>query len=177
MRVQVAVVWRHMLGMCHSLSPHLVFKCVNVDMRRIYEGVLSMQIRMCCVIMATVNSYRLTVGLILPKPDCHPALLLWGAREPILPCYSPTFVLPAISTAGLMTRPRGRPRRGAPWKPRRPPLSSPDTSSDDSRPRFQSVSSPVNLQPPQLGVHGNHSKYLNYTSSAPPRAWAIPTSR
>jgi hypothetical protein len=151
MRVQVAVVWRHMLGMCHTLSPHLVFICVNVDMRRIYEGVLSLQLRMCCVIMTTVNTFWSTVELILPKSVCHSALLLLCVREPILPCYSPTFILPAISTDNHMTRPRGRPRRGAPWKPHRPPLSSPDISSDDSRPRFQSVSSPANLQPPQLG--------------------------
>jgi hypothetical protein len=77
MRVLGAVVWRHMLGMCHSQSPHLVFNRVNVDMSCIYAGVLSLQIRMRWVIMATVNFSLLIVGLHLSKPDCHPAPLLW----------------------------------------------------------------------------------------------------
>jgi hypothetical protein len=142
---------RGMRGMCHSQSPHLVFNRVNVDMSCIYAGVLSLQVQMRWVIMAKVNISMLIVGLILPKPDCHPALLLWCERDPILPRCSSTFALPAIRIDCYMTRPRGRPRRGAPWKPRRPSLSPPDTSSDDSPPRLQSVSSPVNLQPPHFG--------------------------
>lgn len=151
MQVLGAVVWRHMLGMCHSQSPHLVFNRVNVDMSCIYAGVLSLQIRMRWVIMATVNFSLLIVGLILSKPDCHPAPLLWCERDPTLPRCTSTFALPATRFDCYMMRPRGRPRRGAPWKPRRPSLSPPDTSSDDSPPRPQSVSSPVNLQPPHFG--------------------------
>jgi hypothetical protein len=49
-----------------------------------------------------------------------------------------------------MTRPRGRPRRGSPWKPRRPPITPPDSTSADSSPRHQSVSTPVSLQAPQF---------------------------
>jgi hypothetical protein len=103
------------------------------------------------VIMETVHLCSLIVGLILPKLEFHPVLLLWCERDPILPLRPSTFVLPAICTDRHMTRPRGRPRRGAPWKPRRPSITPPDTTSDDSSPRHQSVSTPVNLQAPQFG--------------------------
>jgi hypothetical protein len=49
-----------------------------------------------------------------------------------------------------MTRPRGRPRRGSPWKPRRPSITPPDSTSTDSSPRHQSESTPVSLQAPQF---------------------------
>jgi hypothetical protein len=89
----------------------------------IYAGVLSLQIRMRWVIMATVNFSLLIVGLILLKSDCHPAPLLWCERDPTLPWCTSTFALPATRFDCYMMRPRGRPRRGAPWKPRRPSLS------------------------------------------------------
>jgi hypothetical protein len=38
-----------------------------------------------------------------------------------------------------MPRPRGRPRRGSPWKPRRPSVSPPDSPSVDSSPPPQSA--------------------------------------
>jgi hypothetical protein len=38
-----------------------------------------------------------------------------------------------------MPRPRGRPRRGSPWKPRRPSVSPPDSPSADSSPPTQSA--------------------------------------
>jgi hypothetical protein len=37
----------------------------------------------------------------------------------------------------LMPRPRGRPRRGSPWKPRRPSVSPPDSPSTCSSPSLQ----------------------------------------
>jgi hypothetical protein len=146
LRVPGAVVWRHMPGMCHGQSPHRVFNRINVDMNCIYAGVLSLQVRMCWVIMATV----MIVGLIQPRLDSHPACLLWCEREPILPWYSSTLALSAIHIGCYMTRPRGTPRRGAPWQPRRPSHSPLDTSSDDSPPHLQTDSPPVNLQPSQI---------------------------
>jgi hypothetical protein len=101
--------------------------------------------------METVHLCSLIAELILPKLAFHPVLLLWCERDPILPLRPSTSALPAICTDHHMTRPRGRPRRGAPWKPRRPSITPPDTTSDDSSPRHQSVSSPINLQAPQLG--------------------------
>jgi hypothetical protein len=44
----------------------------------------------------------------------------------------------------LMPRPRGRPRRGSPWKPRRPSLSPPDSPSICSSPPLQ----PEPITPP-----------------------------
>jgi hypothetical protein len=90
-------------------------------------------------------------GLIPPKLGSHPACFLWCEQEPLPPCYSLTFAPSALPIDCSMPRPRGKPRRGAPWRPRRPSLSPPDTSSDDSQPGLQTVSSPVNLQPPHFG--------------------------
>jgi len=114
LRVLGAVVWTRMPGMCNGQSPHRVFNRLNIDMKCIYAGVLSLQVQMCWVIMAT----DMLIGLIPPKLDSHPACLLWCEREPLPPRYSSTFALSALLIDCSMTRPRGKPRRGASWKPR-----------------------------------------------------------
>jgi hypothetical protein len=90
-------------------------------------------------------------GLIPQRLGSHPACFLWCEQEPLPPCHSLIYAPSALLIDCSMPRPRGKPRRGAPWRPRRPSLSSPDTSSDDSQPSLQIASSPVNLQPPHFG--------------------------
>jgi hypothetical protein len=50
----------------------------------------------------------------------------------------------------LMPRPRGRPRRGSPWKPRRPSVSPPASPSSCSSPSIQPE--PILPPPPALAV-------------------------
>jgi hypothetical protein len=47
-------------------------------------------------------------------------------------------------------RPRGRPKRGSPWKPRRPLVTSSDSTSGDSSPPRHATTIPVSLRAPQL---------------------------
>jgi hypothetical protein len=70
----------------------------------------------------------------------------------LLPWYQETFDPSASYIELLMTRPRprGKPRRGSPWKPRRPSITPPDSTSDDSSPRHQSNPTPVSLRPQQF---------------------------
>ena len=150
--VQKAVERRHKPGMCNRPPPHLLFNGLNADMKRIHADVLSLQFQTSRDIMAIdIISSLLLVGILLPEPNYHPALILWCEREPIPLCYSATSAPPTLNSDCSMTRPRGRPRRGAPWRPRRPPLSSPDSSSDNSLPLLRSASSQVTLHPPQPG--------------------------
>jgi hypothetical protein len=60
------------------------------------------------------------------------------------------FLFSVHCTEFSMTRPRGRPRRGSPWKPRRPSITPPDSTSADSSPQRQSRPIPVSLHAPQL---------------------------
>jgi hypothetical protein len=74
--------------------------------------------------------------------------LQWQWRDPSWtepgPVYSSTIrsrrvhSTSACSFCWTMTRPRGRPRRGSPWKPRRPSISRSDSTSLKLLPRSQS---------------------------------------
>jgi hypothetical protein len=100
--------------------------------------------------MDAVHFCSMFAGLLPTQLKFIPVLLLWSALAPVIPLHQATFV-PSASCTGLpMTRPRGRPRRGSPWKPRRPPITPPDSTSDDSSPRHQSDFTPVSLQAPQF---------------------------
>jgi hypothetical protein len=92
-------------------------------------------------IMDSAHFGSMFAELLPPLLKFIPVLLLW---------YQATFPPFASYIGLLMTRPRGRPRRGSPWKPRRPSITPPDSTSDDSSPRHQSNSTPVSLRPPQF---------------------------
>jgi hypothetical protein len=69
-----------------------------------------------------------------------PALFLW---------FQVTSLPPASYTGLRMTRLRGRPRRGSPWKPRRPSPSPPTSDSEASSPRLQLYSTHASPCSPQ----------------------------
>jgi hypothetical protein len=101
-------------------------------------------------IMDAVYFCSMFAGLLPMQLEFIPVLLLWSALSPVIPLHQAPFVPSASCTRLPMTRPRGRPRRGSPWKPRRPPITPPDSTSDDSSPRHQSDFTPVSLQALQL---------------------------
>jgi hypothetical protein len=80
--------------------------------------------------------------LALQLQWCDPARTFWLELGPAYSLTSrPHRVLWTASarrTGWTMTRPRGRPRRGSPWKPRRPSVSPSDSPSISSSPRLQS---------------------------------------
>jgi hypothetical protein len=77
-------------------------------------------------------------GLIPSQPWPNPARILWFHAAPAHPQAIHLCLVHLISSAShsyyLMPRPRGRPRRGSPWKPRRPSVSPPDSPSICSSP-------------------------------------------
>jgi hypothetical protein len=83
----------------------------------------------------------MSAELLPPLLQFLPAILLW---------YQATFP-PLTSYIGpRMTRPRGRPRQGSPWKPRRPSITPPTSESEDCSPRHQFNSTPASLRPLQF---------------------------
>jgi hypothetical protein len=65
--------------------------------------------------------------------------------------HSPLHLALSIQfTTRIMPRPRGRPRRGSPWKPRRPSVSPPASPSSCSSPSIQPE--PILPSPPALAV-------------------------
>jgi hypothetical protein len=100
--------------------------------------------------MAVVHFCSLSAGLIPTQLKLISVLLLWSELAPVIPLHQAAFVPSASCTGHPMTRPRGRPRRGSPWKPRRPSITPPDSTSADSSPRHQSDFTPVSLQAPQF---------------------------
>jgi hypothetical protein len=89
-------------------------------------------------------------GLLSVWLEFSPVLPLRREHSPFILLHQTPFVPPASCTRPPMTRPRGRPRRGSPWKPRRPPTTPPDSTSDDSSPRHRSDFTPASLKAPQL---------------------------
>jgi hypothetical protein len=103
---------------------------------------------------------------------------LVGAQAKSLPALSCTGrCLPAFShTVHIMTRPRGRPKRGSPWKPRRPPvtppgspfwLSLPSSSVGCSPARFDGASMATTSRSPiSLSCH-LHDPLVKFPPPAP----------
>jgi hypothetical protein len=92
--------------------------------------------------MLVTRLHLLLVGLIQSQQWLDPGRIIWFD---VVPDHSPAIHLhrvlltsSASRTGHLMMRPRGRPRRGSPWKPRRPLVSPPDSPSICSSPRLQS---------------------------------------
>jgi hypothetical protein len=79
------------------------------------------------VICFCLLSARLLLSEHRPK-DLPTPLLRWML-----------FTCPFNTTVHSMTRPRGRPKRGSPWKPRRPPVKPPSSPSGRPSPRPQSA--------------------------------------
>jgi hypothetical protein len=63
--------------------------------------------------------------------------------------WSFSFLSGCNSLAMPRYRPRGKPKRGSSWKPRRPPLTSSDSSASDVSPPRPADLGPVPLRPPQ----------------------------
>jgi hypothetical protein len=90
----------------------------------------------------------------------------------------PTSVHPLVHLAPIsghstriMPRPRGRPRRGSPWKPRRPSVSPPASPSSHSSPSIHPE--PIPPAPPDIVVSNFDSlaiipKMLSSSSRLPP---------
>jgi len=88
--------------------------------------------------MLVIYPRLLSAGLIPSQHRLESARFLWVDVAPAILLHRVLLVSSAIRTVHLMTRPRGRPRRGSPWKPRRPSVSPSDSPSIFSSPRLQS---------------------------------------
>jgi hypothetical protein len=100
--------------------------------------------------MEAIYFCAMLAGLLPVQLEFNPVLSLRCEHPPVTPLHQAPYVPPASCTRLPMTRPRGRPRRGSPWKPRRPPTTPLDSTSDDSSPRHRLTYTPVSLQAPQL---------------------------
>jgi hypothetical protein len=84
--------------------------------------------------------------LIPEQHELFSVLFHWHEVTPAILLHR-LLLVPIASCIELsMTHPRGRPRRGAPWKPRQPSVMPPDSTSTESSPRQQTKSPPVSLQ-------------------------------
>jgi len=90
------------------------------------------------------------VGLLSVRLELIPILTLRQEHSLLVLLYPMLFDPLESFTRPPMTRPRGRPKRGSPWKPRRPPTTPPDLTSDDSSPSHRSAFTPASLKAPQL---------------------------
>jgi hypothetical protein len=87
--------------------------------------------------------YVSLVSACVPKGSslrCHGLILLEFSGSLQLQAFCLCLVHPVSVTSyknNLMPGPRGRPRRGSPWKPRRPSVSPPDSPSICSSPPLQ----------------------------------------
>jgi hypothetical protein len=87
----------------------------------------------------------------LPLQRSSPSVnFRWSITVPGFTLHRELSVFVASCTSLAMTRPRGRPRRGSPWKPRRPLTTPSESTSTDSSPRQKSHSIPISLCTPQL---------------------------
>ena len=80
----------------------------------------------------------LSAGLLPSQHGLDSARLLWVIVVPATLLHRVLLISSASCTVYLMTRPRGRLRRGSPWKPRRSSITPPDSPSICSSPRLQS---------------------------------------
>lgn len=114
----------------------------------IYAPVLSslLRLRLNWFIMPGVH-FIMVVGGFIPEQQGRSSILLhWHKVAPAILLHR-LLLIPLASCIELsMTRPRGRPRRGTPWKPRRPSVTPPDSTSTESSPRQQTKSPPVSLR-------------------------------
>jgi hypothetical protein len=88
--------------------------------------------------MLVIYLRLLLAGLIPSQHWLDPARILWVDVAHAIHLHRVLLISSASRTVYLMTRPRGRPRRGSPWKPRRPSVMPPDSPSICSSPRLQS---------------------------------------
>jgi hypothetical protein len=112
--------------------------------------------------------------LALQLQWCDPARTFWLELGP---AYSLTFrphrvlwTASARRTGWTMTRPRGRPRRGSPWKPRRPSVSPSDSPSISSSPRLQSGHFSASSHGPDelaIQLHGNGAQDAKLSPATP----------
>jgi hypothetical protein len=101
---------------------------------------------------------------------CDPVSTSWLELSPV---YSLTLrPRPVFGTASArsvgwtMTRPRGRPRRGSPWKPRRPSVSPSDSPSISSSPRHHSGHLSA-YSHDRMNSHSTRGALVPRTSSSP----------
>jgi hypothetical protein len=121
---------------------------INLKRGRIYATVLSplLRIRLSRFTMPGAHFVMVVAGLIPEQHGLFFVLLHWHEVAPAILLHR-LLLIPLASCIELsMTRPRGRPRRGAPWRPRRPSVMPPDSTSTKSYPRQQTKSPHVSLQ-------------------------------
>jgi hypothetical protein len=110
----------------------------------------STQIWMASFIMYQFYFYPPAAESIPLQPNSPSVDFRWSKAVPGITLHREVLVFLAGCTGLSMTRPRGRPRQGSPWKPRRPSTSPSESTSTDSSPCQQSHSIPVSLCAPQL---------------------------
>jgi hypothetical protein len=88
-------------------------------------------------------------GFLSSQHRLDSAYLLWVDGIPVPLLHWTLLACFITRTEHIMTRPRGRPRRGSPWKPRRPSVTPPGSPSVCSSPRPQSESIAALPQDPQ----------------------------
>jgi hypothetical protein len=128
---------------CHRPPPR---SCINSPLRRC-SG-LTMQLTSPFTIHSMawllVSASRLRsrpdwLSPPLPWPDSNRTFMIIVAPVHLQALYLCLLHLVSFGfhATNLMPRQRGRPRRGSPWKPRRPSVSPPESPSTCSSPSLQ----------------------------------------
>jgi hypothetical protein len=115
----------HVTGSCHRPPPSCGFNSSNHD----GKGVLMHQSLLICIFLWLCSWFPSIVsagGLKGSPLRCHGRLML---EFPLVPGGSfhprPSDLCCVHPMPNHKPRPRGRPRRGSPWRPRRPSISPP----------------------------------------------------
>jgi hypothetical protein len=117
----------HVTSSCLRPPPR---SCINMPLRRCrgfnsvaYVSVMNYSMARLFVFASRLRSRPDWLSPPLPWPDSN-----WTFMLIVAPDTSPgTLPLVFIHSTNLMPRQRGRPRRGSPWKPRRPSVSPPES--------------------------------------------------
>jgi hypothetical protein len=149
-----SVAWGHVMGIWRSPSTYPMFNCKFITMGgRINAPDLSSFpiISMELLVPLGIHLCAQAAEAYPVQQSSSPAPRRW--HNPLLVCsLHPVFLSLLVRCHKLVMpryRPRGKPKRGSPWKPRRPLVPSSDSTSGDSSPPRHATTIPVSLRAPQ----------------------------
>jgi hypothetical protein len=142
------VAWGHVMGSWSSPSTYPTINgALNSLAGRIYTFIFS-----CPSVISMSKLVVFAMSLCAQVAELSPVDGHTGRCSHLVHSPHPwsfSFLSRCNSLAMPRYRPRGKPKRGSSWKPRRPLLTSSDSSASDASPPRLAEPSPVPLRPPQ----------------------------
>jgi hypothetical protein len=114
---------------------------------RIYAPVLSppRRIQLNWLTMLWVHFVMVAAGISPEQRGLLSVILPWLDAAPVSLLHRLLLLPSSLLHRALNDSPQRSPKRGAPWRPRRPPVTPPDSTSTESSPRHQTRSPPVSI--------------------------------